>query len=75
MASCASMKDSLQLGAGVGAFSGAAATYSAHQSMGRSAKLEDVAVGAGVAPHHRDGSASRSAGAHGGISQDASGIS
>lgn len=48
LASCASMKDSLQLGAGVGAFSGAAATYSAHQSMGRSAKLEDVAVGTGV---------------------------
>ena len=48
LASCASMKDSLQLGAGVGAFTGAAATYSAHQSMGRSAKLEDVAVGAGV---------------------------
>ena len=50
LASCASMKESLQLGAGMGAISGAAATYSAHQSMGRSAKLEDVAVGAVEVP-------------------------
>lgn len=48
LASCASMNESLQFGAGMGAMTGAAAAYTAHKSLGKDPKLEDVAIGAGV---------------------------
>ncbi len=46
--SCSTMNESLQLGAGLGAASGAAATYAAQTSSGHSASLENVALGAGI---------------------------
>ena len=48
LASCATMNESLQLGAGMGAATGAAATYSAHASTGASPAAKDVALGAGI---------------------------
>ena len=48
LTSCASLNDSLQLGAGMGAVAGAAASYTAYKNSGREPKLEDVAIGAGV---------------------------
>jgi hypothetical protein len=46
--SCSTMNESLQLGAGMGAATGAAATYTAHATTGQSPSLENVALGAGV---------------------------
>ena len=46
--SCATMSDSLKLGAGMGAGLGAAATYAAYSTTGREASLGDVALGAGI---------------------------
>ena len=46
--SCATMNESLQLGAGMGVATGAAATYSAHASTGASPAAKDVALGAGI---------------------------
>lgn len=46
--SCATMNDSLQLGAGLGAVSGAAATYAGYSAGGKSPSFENVAVGAGI---------------------------
>ncbi len=48
LASCASLNESLQFGAGMGAVAGAASSYTAYKSSGRDPKLEDVAIGAGV---------------------------
>lgn len=48
LVSCASMKESLQLGAGMGAVAGASATFAAEQSMGRAPDLQSVAIGTGV---------------------------
>jgi len=45
---CASLNDSLKLGAGMGAVAGATATYAAYSSTGKGASLETVAIGAGV---------------------------
>ncbi len=47
-AACSTLNDSLKLGAGVGAASGAAATYSAYSSNGSSPSFENVAIGAGI---------------------------
>lgn len=46
--SCATMNDSLQLGAGIGAATGAAATYAGFSAGGKSPELGTVALGAGV---------------------------
>lgn len=46
--SCASMNESLQLGAGMGALTGGAATYAAYSSTGRTPSVENVAIGAGI---------------------------
>lgn len=46
--SCATMDGSLKLGSGIGAATGAAATYSAHRSTGQTPSFEDIALGAGV---------------------------
>lgn len=46
--SCATMNESLQLGAGLGAMSGAAATYAAERSTGHEPPFENVALGAGI---------------------------
>ena len=49
LSSCASLNDSLVLGGGLGLATGAVATYAGQQSAnGKSAKFEDVAVGAGI---------------------------
>lgn len=48
LGSCSSLNESLQFGAGMGAMSGATATYSAHKAIGKDPKLEDVAIGAGI---------------------------
>ena len=45
---CSTMNESLKLGGGVGAGAGAAATYTAHESVGRTPSLENVALGAGI---------------------------
>lgn len=47
-ASCSTLNDSLQLGASMGATTGAAATYSAHRSTGESPSFENVATGAAI---------------------------
>ena len=46
--SCATLDDSLQLGAGLGAASGVAATYAGHSATGKSPSFETVAAGAGI---------------------------
>ena len=46
--SCATMNDSLKLGGGLGAATGAAATYSGHTAAGQSPSIGTVAIGAGV---------------------------
>ncbi len=46
--SCATMNDSLQLGAGLGAASGAVATYTGYRAGGASPAFETVAIGAGI---------------------------
>ena len=46
--SCATMNDSLTLGASLGAATGAAATYIGYSAGGQSPALETVVVGAGI---------------------------
>lgn len=48
MVGCASMHESLQLGAGLGALTGAAANYAGHSSAGGKPSIEDVGLGAGI---------------------------
>src|SRR3989344_5790549 len=48
LTSCATMNDSLKVGAGLGRASGAAATYAAGSSTGESPPFENVALGAGI---------------------------
>jgi len=45
---CASMNDSLKLGAGLGAATGAAAAYASSSASGQKPTLENVAIGAGI---------------------------
>ncbi len=45
---CATLNDSLKLGAGVGALTGAAATFSAETAAHGQAKMENVALSAGI---------------------------
>ena len=47
-ASCATMEDSLKLGAAMGTVAGAAAAYAGHSSTGQQPSLETVAIGAGI---------------------------
>lgn len=47
-ASCATLNDSIKLGAGMGATTGAIATYVGHQTGGRSPEFETIAIGAGI---------------------------
>ncbi len=46
--SCSTLSDSLKLGAGMGALTGAAAAYGAHASSGQQPAFGDVALGAGI---------------------------
>ena len=46
--SCATMNDSIQLGAGMGALTGGAATYAGYSAGGKSPELGTVAMGAGI---------------------------
>ena len=48
LTSCATMNDSLQLGAGMGAVAGGAATYAGYSAGGKSPELGTVALGAGI---------------------------
>jgi hypothetical protein len=48
LSSCATMNDSLTLGASMGAATGAAATYSAHVATGQEPSFQSVMLGAGV---------------------------
>lgn len=48
MSSCATMKESVQLGATIGTLMGAAAIYGGHATAGTKTSLGDVAIGAGV---------------------------
>lgn len=48
MTGCASMNDSLILGAGMGAAAGGAATAAGYSAGGKSASFENVAVGAAI---------------------------
>ena len=48
LAGCSTLNESLELGAGLGTVSGAAATYSAHRSTGESPSFENVAAGAAI---------------------------
>lgn len=45
---CSTLNQSMQLGAGLGAASGAAATYTAYTSTGQKAEFDDVAAGAAI---------------------------
>ena len=45
---CATLNESLELGATTGALTGAAAMYTAESSTGQQPRLENVAVGAGI---------------------------
>lgn len=45
---CSTLSQSVQLGAGLGAASGAAATYTAYTSTGQKAEFNDVAAGAAI---------------------------
>ncbi len=45
---CATMNESLQLGAGMGAIGGGAATAIAYSSTGKSPSFGNVAIGAGI---------------------------
>src|ERR1017187_6199144 len=47
-ASCSTMSESLQLGASMGALSGAAATYGARSAIGAPTTFESVGLGAGI---------------------------
>lgn len=46
--SCATLNESLQLGAALGTATGAGATLAAHHSVGNSPSFGDVALGAGI---------------------------
>ncbi len=46
--SCATMNESVQLGAGLGAATGVAAAYAGHAGTGREFTLEEAAIGAGI---------------------------
>ena len=46
--SCATLNDSIELGAGMGGLTGATATYAAYQTTGRPPTFENVALGAGI---------------------------
>lgn len=46
--SCATLDDSLQLGAGLGAASGVAATYAGYSAAENTPSFETVAAGAGI---------------------------
>ncbi len=48
LSACASMNESLQLGAGMGAATGVVATYTAHKTTGQSPSFENIALGAGI---------------------------
>lgn len=48
LTSCSTLNESVQLGAGMGALAGAAATYAAESSRVKNPAFENVAVGAGV---------------------------
>ena len=48
VASCASLNESLQMGAGFGLATGGAAAYVAHSPSGGHPTLEDVGTGAGI---------------------------
>lgn len=48
LAACTTLNDSIQLGAGMGALAGAAATYSAESANGKTPPFENVALGAGI---------------------------
>jgi hypothetical protein len=45
---CSTLSESLQLGSSIGAMSGAAATYTAHRSVGETPSFETVATGAAI---------------------------
>lgn len=45
---CSTMNESLQLGAGMGALSGAAATYAAESSTGNRPSTDNIATGAAI---------------------------
>ena len=45
---CSTMNESLQLGAGMGAATGAAASYTVHQTNGHSPSFENVALDASI---------------------------
>ncbi|MBX9767283.1 MAG: hypothetical protein K2X47_08440 [Bdellovibrionales bacterium] len=48
MAACSTMRESLQLGAGVGAAVGAAATYTGHSAAGSPPSIETLTLGTGI---------------------------
>lgn len=48
LTACSTMSESLQLGTGVGAAVGAAATYAGHSGAGSKPTIEDVGLGAGI---------------------------
>lgn len=48
ISSCATMNESLELGAGMGAVTGAAAVYAGHLGSEQKTSFSDAAVGAGI---------------------------
>jgi hypothetical protein len=48
MSSCATLNESLELGAGMGAATGLAAAFAGHAGTGRGASAEEAAIGAGI---------------------------
>ena len=48
LSSCATMNESLELGAGMGAATGLASVYAGHIGSEQSAKFQDAAIGAGI---------------------------
>lgn len=48
LSGCATMHDSLQLGASMGAITGGAATYAGQSAAGKSPSLGNLALGAGI---------------------------
>lgn len=48
LSSCATMNESLELGAGMGAATGLAAVYAGHIGTENPARFQDAAIGAGI---------------------------
>ena len=48
LSACATMNESFELGAGVGAATGIAAVYAGHAGTGKGANVSDAAIGAGI---------------------------